>query len=83
MAFHEHGRELLLEEGWVGACRPIGEELAAGDATRRRRALDRLLNDFLPRMGRGDYQGRLASGEAIGSGVVEGAANTLGLRLKA
>ena len=27
-AFHEHGRELLLKEGWNGACRLIGEELA-------------------------------------------------------
>jgi hypothetical protein len=30
-----------------------------------------------------DYAGRLSSGDAIGSGVVEGAAKTLGLRLKA
>ena len=34
-------------------------------------------------MTRLDYAGRLASGDAIGSGVVEGAAKTLGLRLKA
>jgi hypothetical protein len=34
-------------------------------------------------MSRLDYAGRLACGEAIGSGVVEGAAKTLGLRLKA
>jgi hypothetical protein len=34
-------------------------------------------------LGRIDYAGRLAAGEAIGSGVVEGAARTLGLRLKA
>jgi hypothetical protein len=34
-------------------------------------------------MRRIDYAGRLASGEAIGSGAVEGAAKTLELRLKA
>jgi hypothetical protein len=34
-------------------------------------------------MSRLDYAGRLASGDAIGSGAVEGAAKTLGLRLKA
>ena len=82
-AFHEHGRELLLSEGWTGICRLIGEELARQDTPPRRKALDRLLNYFLGHMTRLDYAGRLASGEAIGSGVVEGAAKTLGLRLKA
>jgi hypothetical protein len=82
-AFHEHGRELLLKEGWTGICRLIGEELASEDTPARRKALDRLLGYFLPHLGRIDYAGRLAAGEAIGSGVVEGAAKTLGLRLKA
>lgn len=82
-AFHEHGRELLLREGWTGICRLIGEELAAEDTPARRGALDRLLGYLLPHIGRLDYAGRLASGDAIGSGVVEGAAKTLGLRLKA
>ena len=82
-AFHEHGRELLLKEGWTGICRLIGEELEREDTPRRRAALDRLLNYFLGHLGRLDYAGRLASGDAIGSGSVEGAAKTLGLRLKA
>ena len=82
-AFHEHGRELLLRQGWTGICQLIGEELEAEDTLPRRKALDRLLTYFTPHMGRLDYAGRLASGEAIGSGVVEGAAKTLGLRLKA
>jgi hypothetical protein len=81
--FHEHGGELLLKEGWTGVCRLIGEELTSEDTPKRRRALDRLLNYFLAHLGRIDYAGRLAAGEAIGSGVVEGAAKTLGLRLKA
>ena len=82
-AFHEHGRELLLKEGWTGICRLIGEELEREDTPKRRRILDRLLSYFLGHMNRLDYAGRLASGDAIGSGVVEGAAKTLGLRLKA
>lgn len=45
--------------------------------------LDRLLSYFAAHMGRIDYRGRLADGEAIGSGSVEGAAKTMGLRLKA
>jgi Uncharacterised protein family (UPF0236) len=82
-AFHEHGRELLLKQGWTGVCRLIGEELAAEETPTRRKTLDRLLGYFLSHIGRIDYPGRLASGDAIGSGVVEGAAKTLGLRLKA
>jgi len=82
-AFHEHGRELLLEEGWTGICRLIGEELEREDTPKRRRILERLLNYFLGHLNRLDYAGRLSSGDAIGSGVVEGAAKTLGLRLKA
>jgi len=81
--FLERGRALLLEEGWTGVCRLIGEELTAGDTPERRRALDRLLNYFVAHLKRLDYRGRLADGEAIGSGSVEGAAKTLGLRLKA
>ena len=46
-AFHEHGRELLLKEGWNGVCRLIGEELASEDTPRRRAALDRLLGYFV------------------------------------
>ena len=81
--FHEHGRELLLKEGWTGVCRLIGEELEREDTPKRRAALDRMLGYFLNHMSRLDYAGRLASGDAIGSGAVEGAAKTLGLRLKA
>jgi len=81
--FHEHGRELLLKEGWNGVCRLIGEELASEDTPGRRKELDRLLGYFLAHLNRIDYAGRLTAGEAIGSGVVEGAAKTLGLRLKA
>ena len=42
-----------------------------------------MMNYFVVHLNRLDYRGRLASGEAIGSGAVEGAAKTLGLRLKA
>ena len=82
-AFHEHGRALLLGEGWTGICRLIGEELEREDTPKRRRILDRLLTYFLGHLTRLDYASRLSSGDAIGSGVVEGAAKTLGLRLKA
>ena len=82
-AFHQRGREFLLKEGWSGICRLIGAELEREDTPRRRAALDRMLNYFVAHLNRLDYRGRLAGGDAIGSGVVEGAAKTLGLRLKA
>src|SRR3954451_4408045 len=70
-AFLGRGREGLLGEGWTGVCRLIGEELAASDTPRRRSALDRLLKYFVAHLNRLDYRGRLAGGDAIGSGSVE------------
>ena len=49
---------------------------------RRRRWTDKLVSYFSKHVSRLDYRERLASGRAIGSGVVEGQAKTLGLRLK-
>ena len=82
-AFLERGRSLLLNDGWAGVCRLIAQELAENDTPLRRATLERLLNYFVHHISRIDYATRLASGDAIGSGVVEGAAKTLGLRLKA
>jgi hypothetical protein len=82
-AFFERGRSLLLGEGWQGICRLIGEQFAREDTPARRRVLEALTQYFMAHMTRLDYRKRLASGQAIGSGVVEGAAKTLGLRLKA
>ena len=81
--FFTRGRALILEEGWTGICRHIGEEYAREDTPARREILEALTRYFLAHMTRLDYRGRLAKGQAIGSGVVEGAAKTLGLRLKA
>jgi hypothetical protein len=81
--FFTRGRTLILEEGWTGVCRHIGEEYAREDTPARREILEALTRYFLAHMTRLDYRGRLAKGQAIGSGVVEGAAKTLGLRLKA
>jgi len=82
-AFHEHGRALLLRRGWVGLCQLVAEELAKKDTRPRRKALDRMTSDLAGHFSRIDYATRLACGDAIGSGVVEGVAKTLGLRLKA
>ena len=82
-AFLERGRQYLLTEGWIGLCRLVGEEYAQGDTPERRAVLEKLVNYFVKHKTRLDYAQRLKAGQAIGSGVVEGQAKTLGLRLKA
>lgn len=82
-AFLARGREALLTDGWTGLCRLAGEEYVQGDTPERRLALEKLVGYFVKHTQRLDYAERLRSGRAIGSGVVEGQAKTLGLRLKA
>lgn len=81
----ERGRELLLSAGWSGVCVWVAELLAVASAERDRRqkATEKLVGYFAKHTKRLNYRERLASGRAIGSGVVEGQAKTLGLRLKA
>lgn len=84
-AAFERGRSLLLDDGWPGVCAWAAELLAVEDVAeleRRRKATDRLLNYFAKHVERLNYRAMLAQGKAIGSGVVEGQAKTLGLRLK-
>jgi hypothetical protein len=81
----ERGRALLLGEGWAGICVWVNELLAVDDSKeqdRRRKATEKLVSYFSKHLTRLNYQERLASGRAIGSGAVEGEAKTLGLRLK-
>lgn len=82
-AFLQHGRQLLLESGWSGVCQLVGEEYAHGDTPQRRAPLEKLIGYFAKHTQRLRYRERLAAGQAIGSGSVEGWAKTLGLRLKA
>lgn len=80
------GRSLLIASGWAGVCAWVAELLDIAEAdeqSRRRTITERLIGSFSKHLGRLNYAGRLAAGRAIGSGVVEGQAKTLGLRLKA
>jgi hypothetical protein len=81
--FLERGRSLLLSEGWSGICRLIGEKYDRDNTPRCRAALEPMMRYFVAHISRLNYRECLAEGRAIGSGVVEGAAKTLGLRLKA
>ena len=81
----ERGRSLLVASGWNGVCQWIWElEQVAEEAEQKRRhqATRKLLAYFVPHAGRLNYAKHLAEGRPIGSGVVEGQAKTLGLRLK-
>ena len=85
-AAFERGRDLLVRDGWAGVCAWVAELLAgeaADERDLRRKATEKLLGYFAKHTKRLNYRERLASGRAIGSGVVEGQAKTLGLRLKA
>jgi hypothetical protein len=84
-AAFEWGRGRLLSDGWSGVCTWVAELLSVEDwaeRERRRRATDRLVGYFSKHVSRLNYREQLARGRAIGSGVVEGQAKTLGLRLK-
>ena len=82
-AFLERGRTLLLESGWEGITRLMAEELDREDTPAIRSALEKMLAYFAKHLPRLQYRQRLAAGQAIGSGAIEGWAKTLGLRLKA
>ena len=81
----ERGRSLLVASGWNGVCQwtwelqQVTEEV---EQKRRLQATRKLLAYFTPHAGRLNYPKHLAEGRPIGSGVVEGQAKTLGLRLK-
>lgn len=82
-AFFERGRELLVSEGWQGICRLVGEQYEREVKPGERSILENMTRYFMANLNRLDYEANLKEGLAIGSGVVEGAAKTLGLRLKA
>jgi len=71
----------LLSEGLGGIEREL--KLLSGLKKGQRSLVDSLLEYFRGNVGRLDYCGRLASGRAIGSGLIEGACkNLVGRRLK-
>lgn len=77
------GEALLLADGYAGLIEWVGElgqSPNGGDGA----ALGSMLNYFAGHQGRLSYALRLRRGQAIGSGMVEGAAkNMIGKRLKA
>lgn len=83
---YERGRSLLIEQGWPGVCAWVAELLTVADEKereRRRAITEGVIGYFSKHLTRLNYAERLGAGRAIGSGVVEGQAKTLGLRMKA
>jgi hypothetical protein len=78
----EEARMGLLKDGWWGLCEQVGKTLQArGEPARK--AMEDLLGYFSKHTERMGYCARLYAGQAIGSGMVEGACkNVIGKRLK-
>jgi hypothetical protein len=81
-AWLEEARLGLLKDGWWGLCERVGRTLEEqGEPARE--AMEELLGYFSKHTDRLSYCVRLYAGEAIGSGMVEGACkNVIGKRLK-
>jgi hypothetical protein len=78
----EEARMGLLKDGWWGLCSQVGKTLE-GQGEPAREAMEELLGYFSKHTERLNYCGRLYAGQAIGSGMVEGACkNVIGKRLK-
>ncbi len=77
-------RTVLLEQGWTGIETMICERSVTTQTTASRAALDDLWNYLGAHQDHLHYRQRLANGQSIGSGQIEGACkNLIGRRLKA
>jgi hypothetical protein len=78
----EQARQRLLGDGWWGLCEQVAQTLHDQGETARE-PLEAMLDYFSKNTQRLGYCARLYAGQAIGSGMVEGAAkNMIGKRLK-
>jgi hypothetical protein len=82
-AWQERGREALLGSGWTGSDRLLGAPRAEVWAAGKRAALANWPGYFARQQEHLGYATRLAAGQAIGSGLVEGwCKQVIGRRLK-
>lgn len=82
-AWIDHARQTLLSEGWTGI-ESLTQTLSADQTAQHAADIQTLLNYLAPHQHHLNYAGRLATGQSIGSGQVEGACkNLIGRRLKA
>jgi hypothetical protein len=77
------GRQALLTGGAAGVQAHLAAARAGVRSAAKRRALDEVARYFARRAGYLGYAGRLAAGQSIGSGLVEGACKqVIGRRMK-
>ena len=76
-------RKALLEDGWYGIQEHIGRTLCETVSDAGRTAIDQLVAYLANHSDRLNYRHRLACGEPIGSGLIEGACKqVIGKRMK-
>lgn len=79
----EHRRRCLLRGGASALLKALALERKVTSSTRKRASLDELCTYLRPHIDHTPYRERLAAGQTIGSGLVEGACkNVIGRRLK-
>lgn len=77
------GRTAVLADGWWGLCEHVGRTLCATTSAAGRTSVDELMAYFAKHTQRLNYRSRLQRGEAIGSGLIEGACKQMiGRRMK-
>lgn len=83
-AWAERRLRIALEQNGPALIRQVESDAAAQDeGSTRRKAIEGLLTFLCPNRDRMWYRDRLAAGEPIGSGMIEGGCkNTIGARLK-
>ena len=81
--WYRAARKALLEDGWYGIQEHIGRTLGETVSDAGRTAIDRLVAYLANHSHRLNYRHRLACGEPIGSGLIEGACKqVIGKRMK-
>lgn len=82
-AWYQAARNALLGDGWWGIQEHIGRTLCGTVSDAGRAAVDRLVAYLANHSHRLNYRHRLACGEPIGSGLIEGACEqVIGRRMK-
>jgi len=82
-AWLDAARRRLLADGWWGVLETVGLALAESDTPARRETLDGVLAYFAKHTEHLAYAARLAAGQTIGSGLIEGTIKVVaGGRLK-
>ena len=82
-SWFDAGRKALLGDGWYGIQEHVGRTLGEPVSDAARTALDQLVAYLANHSHRLNYRHRLACGEPIGSGLIEGACKqVIGKRMK-